>query len=204
MGAVVTKGTTFTEGQQNVTVAQFNPLLTSATIAGIDRENMGTPAGVATYDDAFPNNPQEAESFQSDSGNGLLSRISSAWVPGISSIDRCTFSADVTAGQLLMPTGDAVAGIPVLGPCTSSLRTSAVGVAAMDGSSGGSGFYVVRGPAFVQAASAVAAGAPVRQSATAGKVESAGAAGTGYGRECVGVALTADSGGFLWVNLRAR
>jgi len=204
MGAAITRGTTFTEGQQNVTVAQFNPLLTAATIAGVDRENVGTGIGVSTYDSAFPNNPQEQEAFQSSVGNHAISRISGAWVPGLSSVVRCVLAENLTAGQVVMPSGESVSGKPTVVACTSAKRTSAIGVLCMSGNSGEEGLMVVRGPAYVQVASAIAAGAPGRQSATAGKIESAGAAGTGYGRECICVALTADSGGFAWVNLRAR
>jgi hypothetical protein len=170
----------------------------------VDRENIGTGIGVSTYDDAFPDNPQEQEAFQSDVGNHALSRISGVWVPGLSSVNRCVLAANLTAGLLVMPSVEQVGGFPSVAACTSAKRTSAIGVLCMDGNNGENGLYVVRGPALVQVASAIAAGAPVRQSATAGQIESAGAAGTGYGREVIGTALTADSGGFAWVNLRAR
>lgn len=205
MAASITKGTSFTDGQQNVTVAQFNPLLTSATISGIDRENMDATVSVASYQSEAPDNPQSQEVWQDDWSGALRSLLAGAFVPGTSNLDSFIATLAVTAGQVICPDGTVDGnGVPGGKPCPQTKRFGAIGVATADVGVGELGQFVCRGPVLIQSTGTITAKSPVRVSATDGVVESAGAAGTGMGRECIGIALSDASGGVVWVNLKAR
>lgn len=207
MAASITRGTTFTEGQQNVTVATFTPLLTAATIAGVDRESVDATVTVATLGTTPPDNPQDQEAWQ-DSGNAIHTVLSDVNLPGTSNQDKFTVPVGgtaVSAGMVICPEGSVDGnGVPTAKPCPQTKKFSVLGVATLAVAAGETGNFTSRGPCLIQSTGAITAKQPIRVSATDGVVEAAGAFGTGEGREVIGMALSDASGGFVWANLKAR
>ena len=201
MAGAITRGTTFTTGQKNVTVAQFNPLLTSATLANVDRDNVKMSIQTtATRGGSAPNNPQASEIWQDNLHNFLMTYISAAWAFAYALGLKYTLdstSASVVAGNFLGPSS---AGVLTKAVQVSPLAWFAVATA--DVVPGGTGVAILHGVVQVTSTGTINAGEAVIASSTDGVVQSAAAAGSGYGRAILGVALTAASGGFVWIHLR--
>ena len=201
MAGAVTRGTTFTTGQKNVTVAQFNPLLTSATLANVDRDNVKmsiqTPA---TRGASAPNNPQASELWQDGLHNFLMAYIGGAWA----------FAYAYGLKYTLFASSDSVSAGNFLAPSTAGVLTKALAVAPFtwfavataDVAPGGAGVAIMHGVVQVTSTGTINAGEAVIASSTDGTVQSAAAAGSGYGPRILGVALTAASGGYAWIHLR--
>jgi hypothetical protein len=90
----------------------------------------------------------------------------------------------------------------VLAPASSVGTHKVVAVALAACAVGSYSTAQVEGPSLVKCTGTVNAGEAVKLSATVGTVQSSGAVGSGSGWEIIGTALSADSGGFVWINLR--
>ena len=72
MSGTITRGTTFTLGQQEVDVATFILVLTNATIANVDRDNIALSQGTpATQSSTALDNPQNNEVWQDELTHAL-------------------------------------------------------------------------------------------------------------------------------------
>lgn len=206
MAADITKGTTFTDGQQDITVAQFNPLLTSATITNIDRENMKTDVSLGTMQSAEPDGATDGEVWQDSITHFPKARVSGAFKVAVSPGDTYTLSttsAAVEAGDVICPSNAAIdAGQQKWIKCLSTFPWAASAVALEAVSPGGTGRLARHGPVRVKATGVINAGEGVKMSSTDGVVQSVGAAGTGFGINVFGVALGSVSGGYVWISLR--
>jgi hypothetical protein len=209
MAAGITRGTTFTLGQQNVDVATFKPVLTSATIINIDRDNVDiTAASVVTQASSAISNPQSKELWQESQHNYISSYVSSAWAPAISGGRAYTLDSNsvaVVPGDLLMPSTTVFPSVPAAGTlmkAATGLKYSWMAVATAAVAAGSAGVAIYHGVAKVRSTGTINAGEAVRPSSTDGVVESAGAAGNGYGPTILGVALEAATGGYVWIHLR--
>lgn len=205
MGAALTRGTTFTDGQQGVDVATFTPLLTAATIVGVDRENTASSLALATHDTEDPAGMQNGEVSQDSVANDLFSKLSGTVVPATSrgvAFTLSSLSAAVSPGHVICPSqhteDDATENMEI---CSQTNGFFWIGVSARAVSPGGSGFYIRRGPALLKSTGAIPAGRGVRISSTDGVVEAMSVNGIG-GKEVLGTALKAASGGYVWVNLK--
>lgn len=209
MAAAITRGTTFTNGQQNVDVATFNPILTAATIANINRDNVNlvdyTPASMLL---AAPDSPQASELWQDTVTHFIKVYKSGAWAPALSFGRVYTLSAvsgtSVVAGNVLSPSNAAAdSGTQKMQISLATVPFKAWGVATESVALGGTGRMITHGVVKVVSSGTINAGeAVVCSSSTNGIVVSAGAAGVGYGPSVIGTALEAASGGYVWIHLR--
>jgi hypothetical protein len=208
MPATIVKGSVISAA---ATAGGMHALVESATISGIDRTCVDpTTISVATNQASPPTGPYSREVWQTSLRNGLTSYdlANTRWTGAIPQIVRYTLPATATAvtpGMALMPIGTgSLSDLTVL-----TLRAAitvgtdkVIAVALASCNPGEQSIAVVEGPVLVQCTGTVNAGESVRLSATTGVFESAGAAGTASGWQICGTAITADSGGFVWVNLR--
>jgi len=214
MGATITRGTTFTLGQQEVDVATFILVLTNATIQDVDRDNIALSQGTpATQSATALDNPQPNEMWQDDLTHAL--KVFQAiglggqgfWDTALGLGSRYTLSslsAAVVAGDVLSPIPLGSTEVDRLSKAvgTASAKPQAYAIATEAVSPGGTGVCIREGPAKVRSTGTINAGEGVQVSSTDGVVESAGAAGSGYGPGVFAVALSAASGGYVWISLR--
>jgi len=208
MPATIVKGSVITAA---ATAGGMHALVESATISGIDRSCLDTTTiSVATNQTAPPNGPYSREVWQTSLRNGLASYDSAnaRWTGTIPQIVRYTLpatAAAVTPGMALMLVGAGfLSDLTVLTLQAAQTVGSAkvVAVALMAANPGDQSIAVVEGPVLVQCTGTVNPGESVRLSATTGIFESAGATGTASGWQICGTAITANSGGSVWINLR--
>lgn len=207
MGATIQRGTTFTTAQQNITAAQFTTLLTAAVITDIARDNVKTTETLATQAATRPSSPYDGEVRQGTKHNDLEVYLSSIWRSA--QLGKRLFSLDVnsaavTAGDFLMPSQTVFPSIPTpitLEKALSSSKYAWCAIATENTAPGATSFAIFHGIAFVRCTGAVTYGNAVIPSGTDALVQSAGAAGSGFGPTVRGYALNNDNGsGSVWIH----
>lgn len=207
MPATIVKGATISNA---ATAGLMHAMVESATISGIDRTCLRqTTISVATQQAAPPSVPYDREVWQTSGRNGLASydlanvRFNGA-LPQIIRFKALVGTPTITPGMALMLIGDSNSDLDVysLYPATTVGTAKVVACALTTTNAGEWGLAVVEGPALMACTGTVNPGEGVRLSATVGVIESAGAPGTAIGWQIIGPAITGNSGGQVWVNLR--
>lgn len=203
MPAVITKGTNYTNGA-TVNSTNLHAHIESATIAGVDRENVDrTVATPVSNQSAAPAVPASNECWQSSVTEQVAAYVSAstAWKPALAFVRGFTVnasSATVEAGHLLEIESDGTVSVATGGVGANNV----VGVAAWPAAPGEAVGVVMHGPARMKITGTVLATDPLRLSATAGTAEAVGSAGSGAGPATIGVAITSGSGGYVWGTIR--
>ncbi len=208
MAATIQRGTTFTTAQTNINVATFVPLLTSATITDVDRENAKSDeVTLATQAATNPTAPYSGEVRQGARHNDLQSYLNGLW--NTAQTGKRIYALDinsgaVTAGDFLMPSITVFPSTPAPGTlykASAAQKYSWVAVAAENCAPGATSMAIYHGPCFTRCSGSVAAGEAVIPSSTDALIQTAGAAGSGFGPQVRGFALNADNGaGGVWIH----
>lgn len=210
MAATITKGTSFTPAQANITAAQFIPLLTSATIVNIDRDNIKSDeATVANYLGVAPSPAYANEVRQGNRHGEFRSYLSSVWTPahpGVKVYSLDLNSGLVTAGDFLMPSTTVFPSAPNPGTLMKASATTKYAwcaVATENCAPGATSMAIYHGLARCRCSGSVGFGQNVIPSGTDGLVAAAATAGLGYGPQVLGVCVTTDDGlGNVWIHVR--
>lgn len=209
MPATIQRGTTFTNTQTNIDVATFVPLLTSATITDIDRENVKTSETVAQYSATNPASPYANEVRQGNRHGDFRSYTGGSWVTGqlglkMYSLDSA--SGAVTAGDFLMPsttTFPVPAAPGTMMKASTSTKYAWCAVATENCAPGATSMAVYHGPVRVRCSGSVVSGHAVIPSSTDALIQDYGSLGNGAGALVKGFALSADDGqGNVWIHKR--
>lgn len=204
--ATIVKGATFSNA---ATAGGMHALVESATISEIDRASADTSTiSFATRSSSALEGPYSREVWQSSPSHGLASYDSAntRWEGALPSVVRYlnpTGGSAITAGMALVPTSgvDAALTVLLLTPCTST-SDKVIAVALADCAAGSQSVAVVFGPVKVACTGTVNSGEGVTPSATTGLVQTSGTIGSGWTVTTAGVAISASSGGFVWIHLR--
>ncbi len=206
--ATIVKGHTISGA---ATAGGMHDMVELATISDIDRSSMDTATvSIATRSTTAPSGPTSREVWQTSPSNALATYDATnlKWVGATPNVVEYLLSASgstVAAGDCLSPAGTVnEGGLTLLAADKSPVSAASVYAVALAAASPGSrSVAVVWGPVKVACSGTVNAGsAVVPSTSTAGAVQSAGAGGTGAGRTVIGVAISNNSGGFVWIHLR--
>lgn len=202
MGFTVTKGFSFNSGS-TVNAANLHSLIEAATLSNGNREGIDrTRVCPIFYSATAPSSPTNGELWLNSISGALLAwkSASNLWMPTMAQQARQTVAPGglaITAGQAIK----AVQGLYVALADGGAGDANVIGIAAHDAVASGSLVYVTHGLVLAKTAGAgINAGERVRLSATAGKLESAGANGVGH--SIVGTAMMAEAGGSTWISLK--
>lgn len=203
--ATIVKGTTFSS---IVTAGGLHAMVELATISGIDRGAMrSSEVSVASLSASKLSSPSSREVWQTSPGDLLASwdATNSRWLGALPQVQRYTVAAGssaVAAGDALMAIGVSGLGTLTLQLASGASTAKVVAIALAAAAVGEESICAVSGLVKASSTGAISAGQAVKLSSTAGKLASAGAAGTGKGWEVVGNAISVASGGLVWICLR--
>ena len=201
MPASITRGTTITSGG-SITSAALKSLIESATISGIDRENIDrSQVTPMTTSSTAPATPAAGEIWMDSTTYVPVAYDSTnlrwkAALPHCENVQLSASSASVTSGALLKAVSQGVVALADGGVG----HQNVVGIAAIPMNPGDYGVMIRHGVARIATTGTVDPGMGLRLSSTSGVAEGVAGA-TSYGPAIFARALIAASGGFTWSRL---